>query len=61
MSLTKMGNFIAKVSGSRDSPEMFSQGSLRREVASRPRGLWPGSVARGVATQTEKGRSGLSG
>lgn len=53
MSLTKMGNFTAKVSGSRDSPEMFSQGgSLGGKAVSPLRGL---CLPRGIASQPDPG------
>lgn len=55
-----MGNFIAKVSGSReDSLEMFSQGGfLAGEVVFLPRGLClPG----GMASQPEPGLSSQDG
>ena len=48
-----MGNFTAKVSGSRDSPEMFSQGgSLGGKPVSLLRGL---CLPRGVASHPDPG------
>lgn len=58
MLLTKMGNFIAKVSGSRCSTETFFRGFLGGEVASMPRGL---CLPEGMAAQPEKGLGSQDG